>query len=411
MNKYIAIFTLAALCARAAFAADNLTPPANTLVQPATDGIFEAFKTHPLVGLGDDHGLAQGMEFYAALIRDPRFAREVGNVVVEFAAGGRQDVLDRYVAGATVPYTELRTVWTDTVGWIPPAGYLGFAQFLAAVRATNKTLPPNKRIRLWAGEPPIDWSTATRGQTLSAMNLRDSRPAELIAQNILGKDRKALVIYGSLHFGGGEWLRGRVEAQHRGAFFIVLPYNDQLSRAACAPLLESAAKVWPAPALAAPGRGGIPDTALLECAKLGSSGVGSFVLTPGSAAPAPNADSGSTRQSVTIVTAPITNNARPWAVDGDAVLFYGPLEKLTKGPYLPDYVLDTSLRREMARRGQVGAPPLVRFPRDLVLRKADYKVDLDVPDFAEKIAAMFTQYDRNGDGIIGAEEYVDPIPR
>lgn len=50
-------------------------PPAPK-VTPAVDGIFEAFKTHPLVGLGKIHGLAQVYDFYLMLLRDPRFATE-----------------------------------------------------------------------------------------------------------------------------------------------------------------------------------------------------------------------------------------------------------------------------------------------------------------------------------------------
>ena len=57
------------------------------------------------------HGLAE-MDFYAAVVRDPRFAREVRNVVVEFGASGQQQVIDRYLAGETVPYGELRKVWS-----------------------------------------------------------------------------------------------------------------------------------------------------------------------------------------------------------------------------------------------------------------------------------------------------------
>jgi hypothetical protein len=100
-------------------------------IKPAIDGIFHAFETHSLVGLGDMHGLAQETELYKALIRDPRFARNVGNVVVEFGGAARQDVIDRYVSGGNVPYRELRQVWTDTVGWIPTVVGLGYAQFFA----------------------------------------------------------------------------------------------------------------------------------------------------------------------------------------------------------------------------------------------------------------------------------------
>ena len=35
----------------------------------------------------------------------------------------QQSVIDRYVAGEDVPYTELRRVWGDTVGWFPTVTY------------------------------------------------------------------------------------------------------------------------------------------------------------------------------------------------------------------------------------------------------------------------------------------------
>jgi len=93
---------VAAVLACTSMAARAQTPnrPAPT-VRPAIDGILAAFEKHPLVGLGDIHNMAQQEDFFVTLIRDPRFAKEVGNVVVEFGASTHQDILDRYpgVAG------------------------------------------------------------------------------------------------------------------------------------------------------------------------------------------------------------------------------------------------------------------------------------------------------------------------
>jgi hypothetical protein len=63
--------------------ASNVAPaPREAVFKNGIDGIFEAFVTRPLVALGDRHGLTQGFIFYENLVRDPRFARDVGNVVV-----------------------------------------------------------------------------------------------------------------------------------------------------------------------------------------------------------------------------------------------------------------------------------------------------------------------------------------
>lgn len=124
-------------------------PPAK--VGNAADGIFEAFGSHPLVGLAEWHGLAQELDFYAALLRDPRFAAEVGNIVLEVGDAAQQAVIDRYVGGEDVPYTELRKVWSDTVGWSPTVIFAGSINLYATIRAVNQALPPEKRIKVWLG--------------------------------------------------------------------------------------------------------------------------------------------------------------------------------------------------------------------------------------------------------------------
>ena len=84
--------------AQVAAPANQAASVAGVSVEPALDGLFRAFGSHPVVALGDPHGLAEQMEFYAAVVRDPRFARDVRNLVVEFGASSQQAVIDRYVA-------------------------------------------------------------------------------------------------------------------------------------------------------------------------------------------------------------------------------------------------------------------------------------------------------------------------
>lgn len=248
--------------------------PAPT-VRPATDGILAALEKYPLVGLGDMHGMAQQEDFFVTLIRDPRFAKEVGNVVVEFGTATHQDILDRYINGGNVSYAELRSVWSDVVGWIPTTG-LGYVNFFVQVRTINLSLPPKQRVRVWLGEPVIDWSkVATREDIIPAMSQRDSYPATVIKREILAKGKKALVIYGNAHFGmpgmpvdpktgepiSGKALRTLVEADYPNAFFIVLPYWGFVEKA-CSAAFEQTSRDWPTPALAFPVRGSMIEDAL-----------------------------------------------------------------------------------------------------------------------------------------------------
>ena len=190
----MAFWALMGLCLDAA-AAPN--PP---IVSPATDGIFAAFKTHPLVGLGELHGLAQELDFYVTLLRDPRFAAEVGNIVVEVGDAAQQAVIDRYVNGEDVPYAELRKV--RPTRWAASHRHLLADQSYSTIREVNAKLPPDKRIKVWLGEPPIDWTQIKTKEDFTPLEKqRDSHPVELVAREILARNKKALMIYGTGHFG------------------------------------------------------------------------------------------------------------------------------------------------------------------------------------------------------------------
>lgn len=188
-----------ALSVRAQSIGPSILP--NPTVTPAIDGILLAFHTHPLVGLSDWHGMAQEEDFYAQVVKDPRFAKEVGNVVVEFGDAAQQDTMDRYLAGEDVPYEQLRKAWSDTVGAVPTITSMGYPNFFAQVRATNANLPESGRIRVWLGDPPIDWSKIkTRQEFVEVLHGHERYPANLITSQILAKHKKALVIYGGSHF-------------------------------------------------------------------------------------------------------------------------------------------------------------------------------------------------------------------
>src|SRR5581483_1386589 len=117
-----------------------------------------------------------------------------------FGGAAQQDTLDRYLNGEQVSYEDLRKVWTDVVGWIPTVTGLGYANFFAQVRAVNLALPRERRIHVWLGEPPIDWSTIkTKADFQPILAQRDSHAVDVIEKNILEPGRKAVVIYGGWH--------------------------------------------------------------------------------------------------------------------------------------------------------------------------------------------------------------------
>ena len=296
--------------------AQTTVSPTPTVVT-AADGIFVAFQSHSIVGVADWHGLAQEEDFYVDLIRDPRFAEEVGNVVVEFGGAAQQDTIDRYLAGEDIPYEQLRRVWTDTVGWIPTVTALGYVNFFAQVRAVNEGLPLSERIHIWLGEPPIDWSKVKTSADLTQTSQRDRYPAELIKSQILAKHRRALVIYGSVHFFGLERLKPLVEQSYPGAFFVVTPYRG-LQNKMDSDAFEQDVEGWRSRVPATQAKGA--KALLIE-----EQGAGAV---------------------------------------GNALLYLGPAASLTESPITPDLYLDLAFRKEINRRSLIvnGAPLEITKP-------------------------------------------------
>lgn len=345
---------LAALAAFVALSFAGSSRAAEAVAGPAVDGVLAAFRTHPLVGLSDRHGLANEGEFYNRLIRDPRFAAEVGNVVVEFGSAGHQDTLDRYLAGEEVSYGELRKVWSDVVGAVPTVTTVMYQLFFAQVRAVNRQLPPERRIHVWAGEPAVDWSAVrTQADYEPFSGLRDQSPAEIIETQILARGKKALVIYGGFHFNKPGFppgtpdfkvLKELVEARHPGAFYIVSPYVG-FAQPACSAAFEAQMK-WPPGTLAGLVRGNALEAALLPPGCAWGSNM-RFMGPPGAPIP-PEVQARIQGRTQEVLS----------GVVGDALLYLGPQASLMTSPADPTLVMDEAYFREISRRNAImtGSP-------------------------------------------------------
>jgi hypothetical protein len=189
--------------------------------------IIEAFRTHTIVALNDDHGEERCSAFRISLIRDPRFIETVNAIVVEFGNSKYQAVIDAFVSGDSVSEQKLRAVWQDTTTpravWDRPI----YEEFFRAVRGVNAGRPANRQLRVLLGDPPIDWQhVRTLADLRKSSNGRSIFPAELIAREVIAKHRRALVIYGGLHLMRqnlqGENLIERLDTHAPGTAFVVI---------------------------------------------------------------------------------------------------------------------------------------------------------------------------------------------
>jgi hypothetical protein len=194
-------------------------PPAKP-VEPI-GAILDAFATHNVVALGEVHGDLNSLKLRLALIRDPRFPGLVNDIVVEVGNARYQDAIDRYVRGEDVPVAIIREACRNTTNHNMGPDYPTFEEIFHAVRALNLAMPPDRRIRILLGDPDFDWSKV---QTVGDLYRgdRDRFVADLILRQSLAKKRRALIVYGHLHYlrGNPVSIVSRLEAAGQKVFSI-----------------------------------------------------------------------------------------------------------------------------------------------------------------------------------------------
>jgi hypothetical protein len=158
-------------------------------------------------------------------------------------------MLDRYIAGENVPFTELQKVWRK-MGQ-PASGASGFVeQFFPLVRALNQKLPPERRLRVLAGDPAVDWDQIKSMEDLMARHFdRETSIASVMEKEVLSKHRKALMLFGTMHLMHGT--RSAVslyEKDYPSLTFVISElgiFDSDLST-----LSSSRLANWPIPSLA-----------------------------------------------------------------------------------------------------------------------------------------------------------------
>ena len=172
----------------------------NPAPQDPVQAIVRLFDTYRIVMFGEIHECRQEYDLLGKLIRAPGFAQRVNDIVVEFGNARYQPLVDRYIAGEDVSIEQVEGAWRDTVGALGPVSPV-YGEFYGAVRAVNRTLPTNERLRVLLGDPPIDWSRVrTREDVGLFLPFRDEFYASVVRYEVLAKGHRALLIMGGGHF-------------------------------------------------------------------------------------------------------------------------------------------------------------------------------------------------------------------
>jgi hypothetical protein len=312
----------------------------------AQTAILAAFDKYDVVaGLGVTNKDTD--DLILALIRNPAFAAKVNDIAVECSNSLYQPILDRYIAGDDVPLSAVRPVWRNTTQ--PSCGFSAFYEELfPLVRRINGMLPPERRLRMLACDPPIDWSRITKPDDARPFQARDRNIAAVLESEVLAKHRKALVLYGINHVRHGlNTAVGMYEARYRNLTFVVADYHgfgEGTPLAQFNDVLEKRMTSWPVPSLVPMQDSWLAD---LPCTYFDGD-------LPGS-------------------------NCRGYP-GVDALLYVGPRDLLLYEPIPAGIALDTAYMSELRRRAAaVGRPNGLSNPDPRLEQEARWSVFLYTP--------------------------------
>jgi hypothetical protein len=341
----------ATICCGAVALGQTAAAPRPAVPLEPTAAILDAFKTHAIVALGDgvNHGDEQSAAFRSTLYRDPRFVSTVNDIVVEFGSARYQSVADRFVNGEPVPEVELRKIWQETTQPTLLVDLASYQNVLRIVRELNASLPASRRLRVLLGDPPIEWeSVHTHDEFQKWLAERDEYPAGLIQREVLAKHRRALVVYGQMHFQRAQLLSNYDMSSALAQTIVSLLERDGPTKVFTiwptseAEHLQADVSRWP-----------VPSVALIRGTVLGAADFTEFYTAP---VPRVRVKEGQPDFNAQV---PREEWKSLRAEDQfDAVMYMGPKSSITYSKPAPSLCADPAqVRIRLARIGLAGLPP------------------------------------------------------
>jgi hypothetical protein len=270
-----------------------------------------------------------------------------------------------------VPFTEVRQVWRNTTQMM--CSLSGFYEELfPLLRRINQKLPPGKKLRVLAGDSPVDWSKVKSPEDLNKpeYSYRDTSISSVMENEVLSKHRKALMLFGEMHLlhGDSHNAVGSYEKNYPGVTYVILNFHGfatSTSHADQNAAMETVMASWPVPSVVS-----IKGTWLADLDK-------SYFFPP------PVTFNGENCRGH--VAFP-EQEEKGFSQQFDAILYLGPQDTLLTEQIPADIVLDADYVKEMQRRIAIWQFPWGLNPQNIVAGAANpFSYD---PDAEKSMQAM-----------------------
>jgi hypothetical protein len=328
----------------------------NPNLENANAAVLRAFDTHDIVMFSEMHSNKQEYDWLRSLVATPEFADRVDDIVMEFGNSLYQKSVDRYVSREDVPFEQVQKAWGNMAGSVGPPSPV-YGSLYQTVRETNIRRKGKHQMRVVCGDPYIDWDRVKDREDIAPfLDNRDQWYTQVVKEEVLAKDHRALLVMGAGHFfrrspftSGPRPFSIEHELQSAGAktYLIVLGTNATGGYDNLDPRFDS----WPAPVmvpLADSWVGGLPALPVVT----GGAGVVRYRLGP-----SPGGTEGPPSQSSPVKLKDVA----------DALLYLGPRDSLT-AVYVPrSELVGTPYGKEIERRLAIEG-----FPSDFISQQLGY---------------------------------------
>ncbi len=172
----------------------------------------------PIVALGEAHACLTEHDFIGDLLRHPHLPEVFDHIVIEFANALHQSALDRFIAGDDVDVQELTPLLRDTTAALAsPERDPIYLALLETIREVNRE--SGSRLRVLAGDPPINWSRVNRPSDFRAYV--EAR-AQHFADRAVGR---CLLVIGGMHLmRGSDDVADLIQRRRPGELVTVVPH-------------------------------------------------------------------------------------------------------------------------------------------------------------------------------------------
>ena len=332
--------------------------------QDAESGLISAFDHYEVVAMPAAHGAKDLDDLILHLVRNPVFANKVNDIVVECGNSLYQTTLDRYIAGENVSLDEVRPVWRNTTQSM--CGLSAFyVELFPLIRRINQSLPPDQKLRVLAGDPPIDWSKVITSADLWEGRFleRDPSIAAIMEKEVLAKHRKALMLFGTFHLfhvsNGPVPTAVEIYEKTYPNVTLVVDYHMGFGNWSPSDIynnqFETKLASWPRPSLAI----NLKDTWLADLIDQTKPTNSGFFIPPGMDPEKAKATIASMKAKASL----------KYADRVDAYLYLGPRDHLLKEPMPAAVIHDQAYMTEIKRRESlVGFGSADQFDPNVILK-------------------------------------------